>query len=66
MTNLKRIRESMGMSQSQLSAAVGMSVRSLQDLEQGRRDINGAAVTTVINLARVLGCRIESLLEETK
>ena len=63
MTNLKRIRESHGMSQSQLAAAADVSVRTIQLSEQRQRDINGVAGMTLYKLATALGCSVEDLLE---
>ena len=64
MTNLKRIRESKGLSQSQLANAINMSKRTLQGFEQGRRDINLCAAIVVWKMARALGCEVIDILEE--
>jgi putative transcriptional regulator len=40
-----------GLSQSQFAASMGVSVRTLQDWEQGRRNPSGAALT-LINIAQ--------------
>lgn len=65
MSNLKRIRESEGLSQSELARVTGVSVRMIQYYEQGYKDINKASVETAIRLARALRCDVEELLEET-
>lgn len=62
MNKLKRIREAAGMSQSQFATAAGISVRTLQDYEQSRRDINAAAAITVYKFCKILNCRIEDIL----
>ena len=62
-TNLKRLREAGGLSQSQLAAEAGVSLRSIQMYEQRNKDINKAQAITLAKIARVLGCDIENLLE---
>lgn len=64
MTNLKRIRQAYGLSQSKLAEATGVSVRMIQHYEQGVKDINAAAALTVSKLARALDCTVEDLLEQ--
>ena len=66
MSNLKRIRESAGFSQSQLAKASDVNVRIIQDYEQGRRDINKAESFTVYKLSKALNCTMENLLEIEK
>lgn len=62
-TNLKRIRESNKLSQSQLSTLSGVSIRTIQAYEQRSKDINKAESIIVFNLAKVLSCTMEDLLE---
>ena len=64
MGKLQERREAAGLSQSQLANMVeGLSLRTLQHYEQGSRDINKAAASTVHRLAVVLGCTVEDLLD---
>jgi transcriptional regulator with XRE-family HTH domain len=63
MTNLQKLRKAAGLSQSQLARAAGVPVRTLQELEAGRKNINKSAVITVLRLADVLGCNIRDILE---
>lgn len=63
MSNLQAKRKAAGLSQSQLAARVGMSLRTLQYYEQGALDINKAAAGTVYRLAVALECSVEDLLE---
>lgn len=62
-TNLKKIRQARGLSQSKLANLAEVELRSIQMYEQRRNDINKAQVETLYKLARVLGCNIEDLLE---
>lgn len=64
MTNLKRYRENKNLSQRQLSEQTGVNLRTLQDYEQGRKNINLAAAITVQKLAEALGCASWELLED--
>ena len=62
-SNLKRIRESRGLSQSELAEQSGIKVRNIQMYEQRVNDIDKAQAQTLYKLSRVLGCDIEDLLE---
>lgn len=64
MTKLQTYRQMSGLSQAELAKAAGMSKRTLQAFEQGRRDLNQAAAITVYELANALGLSImEDLLD---
>jgi len=63
MSNLKRIRESVRITQSTLAEKSGVSIRMISFYEQGAKDINKAAGITLHRLAQVLGCTVEDLLE---
>ena len=62
-SRLHTIRVRAGLSQSGLARRSGVTLRSIQMYEQRRKDLGKAAVSTVLALARTLGCRIEDLLE---
>ena len=62
-TNLKLIRNASGLSQSQLAEKSCVDIRSIQMYEQRKNDINKAQAQTVYNISRVLGCKMEDLLE---
>ena len=59
---LKAARTAAGMTQKQLAAASGISLRTLQHYEQGSKDISQAAAVTVYRLAQALGVSMEQLL----
>jgi len=62
-SNLKRIRENRGISQSELSEQSGVNLRNIQMYEQRVNNIDKAQAQTLYKLSRVLGCHIEDLLE---
>lgn len=61
---LKKLRESRGLSQSELARLSGVSLRSIQMYEQRVNDIDKAQVQTVYKLSRVVGREMEDLLEK--
>ena len=61
--NLKRIRESRGLSQTELSEQSGVNLRNIQMYEQRGNDIDKAQGRILYKLSRVLGCNVEDLLE---
>ncbi len=66
MTKLKKMRESRGLSQSQLAKMSGVSLRALQYYEQGRLNFNGAKVDKIFSIAFALGCDVEDILSDEK
>lgn len=63
-TNLKRIRLSAGLSQSQLATKAEVSIRNIQMYEQRKNDINKAQADILFRLSKILCCNIEDLFEE--
>lgn len=64
MNNLKHYRTAAGLTQPELAEKVGISHRTLQDYEQNRKPLEKAAAITVLNMARVLGCTVEDLIDK--
>jgi transcriptional regulator with XRE-family HTH domain len=64
MSKLAELRKLKGLSQRELGVKSEVSIRMIQNYEQGAKDINRAELKTAVNLARVLGCHAEDLLEE--
>ena len=62
-TRLQRQRKISGYSQRILAEKAGVNLRTLQQYELRAKDINRAAGSTLLSLARVLGCKVEDLLE---
>ncbi len=62
-SKLKLLRESRGLSQSELARESGVKLRNIQLYEQRVNDIDKAQAQTVYKLARVIGCSVEDLLE---
>ena len=65
-TRLQAQRKISGYSQRELAEKVGVNLRTLQQYEIRAKDINKAAGVTLLALAKVLGCRVEDLLEYDK
>lgn len=63
MTKLKQIREAAGLTQTDLAAATGISVRVIQNYEQSTRPLNNAKAITVYQIAKALSCNVEDLLD---
>lgn len=60
---LQTLRKREGLSQRQLAEKSGVSLRAVQQYEQRQKDINKAQASSLAAMARILGCRIEDLLE---
>ena len=65
---MKELREKAGLTRAQLSEQTGISFRTIEAYEQGRKDINGAKLKTLLKLCQTLDCSLSELLtdEETK
>lgn len=63
-SRLKFMREYKGMSQSELAERSGVNLRSIQNYEQGFKDINSAKVVTVLQLAEALGCDVYEIIND--
>ena len=63
MTNLKTLRMSTGLTQSEFAERANVNVRVLQHYEQGSKNIDGAKIETLLSIANVIGCRISDIVE---
>lgn len=59
---LKSIREKNNLTQQKLSMLSEINLRTLQDYEQGHKNINNAKAITVYRLCKILNCSIEDIL----
>ena len=62
-TKLKLRRKLSNMTQRELSDKSGIPLRTLQEYEQGAKNINNAKAIYVYNLATILNCDVKDLLE---
>lgn len=60
---LKELREKNKLTQLELAKLTDLNIRTLQDYEQGRKDLNNAKAITVYKLSKVLKCEIVDLLK---
>lgn len=62
-TRLQTLRRLAGYSQKMLALKSGVNLRNIQQYEQRKKNINKAAAINLVAISRVLGCRVEDLLE---
>lgn len=60
---LKYYRKLAGLSQSELARLTGIPIKTIQQYEQGRKDINKAQVDYIFRLSEALCCNPKDLLE---
>ena len=61
-TCLARLRAYSEMTQKMLADRSGVSIRMIEQYEQGRKDLKHASAETVIHLAHALDCSAEELI----
>lgn len=64
--NLKKIRESRDLSQSQLAKASDVPLRTIQKYEINEVNINNCKAINVYKMAKALRCKMEDLIEKEK
>lgn len=62
-TRLKQLRQRSGLSQNELAELSGVPVRTIQQYEQRKKNINKAQAESLMMLARALNCEAENLME---
>lgn len=60
---LKEARKNKKLTQKELAALSGVPLRSIQDYESGARQIDGARLETLCDLALALGVGIADIIE---
>lgn len=65
-SKLRRMRVKKGLSQSELSAASGVSLKTVQRFEQLPQKIDGTNLNTLCGLSEALGCRITDIIEDAE
>lgn len=60
---LKQARMNAGLSQKRLANLSGTTLRNIRAYEQGQRSLSAAGAESVMRLCRVLGCRMEDILQ---
>ena len=63
---LSRLRTYALLTQKALAENSGVSVRMIEQYEQGKKDLNKASAETVYKLSKALGCSMEDLIERDK
>lgn len=64
MTKLQEARRSKKITQYEFSRLTNISIRSIQDLEQGRVNIDNVHLFTLVRFGQVLGVPFVTLLED--
>lgn len=62
-SNLKRMRQKTGLSQSDLAKLSNVPVRTIQQYEQRQKNINAAKAESLIRIAKYLYCSVDDLME---
>ena len=57
------MRQSRGLSQSQLAEKTGINVRTIQHYEQGSKNFDHARIDTILKCCIALNCKLEDLIE---
>jgi DNA-binding Xre family transcriptional regulator len=62
-TRLQKRRKDAGLTQKELAGRSGVKLQTIQQYEMRAKNINKAAAETLLQLAQILYCSIEDLLE---
>ena len=62
-TKLQELRHKAGLSQYQLADKANLKLRTLQNYEQGGRNLDGAKLETLLKLCIAMDCKLIDLIE---
>lgn len=65
-TKLRIVRVRSGLSQSELAAASGVPIKTIQRYEQEPNKIDNARLDKLCGLSEALGCKITDIIEDKK
>lgn len=60
---LQEVRKSKGLTQKELAALSSVNIRTIQQYENGARNIEGATLETLCNISLALGVKVYDILE---
>ena len=58
----KRLRIYAGLTQKELAEKAGIPLRSIQQYEQGQKELSHARADVVVRLSKAMYCRIEDII----
>lgn len=61
---LQEVRKNKGLSQSKLAEASGINLRTLQQYEVGSRSVDGAKLSSLLDLCEALDCKMSELVSD--
>lgn len=61
--SIKALRKQSGLTQAELARMVGLSVRALQNYENGNKKITSIKLLTACNMAIALNCKLIDLVD---
>ena len=63
-TKFKNIHLASGLTQEDLAYMSGTSLRMIQTLDQGSRNINKVNISDIVRLAYTMKCKLEDIIED--
>lgn len=63
LVKLQEIRKNKGLSQAKLAEVSGINLRTLQQYEAGTRSLDGAKLSSLLDLCEALDCKLSEIVE---